>query len=186
MRVPIKENPQLFDKVIANIQKGLADNLGWLNYAFGKAERLVKIINGKRVYSPNIYIGGNEYELITPDSNIGNYSFFTIEDPQSVSWVVGETSKLEAPFSIIFWVDMRTIEDIDNRDTEAVKQQILRVLNGGFWLRHGSIQINRIYEKAENVFAGFTLDEVDNQFLMHPFCGWRFSGTITVKDNCIE
>jgi hypothetical protein len=81
---------------------------------------------------------------------------------------------------------MRTIEDIDQRDTESVKRQIIRTLNSGIWLRHGSIKVNKIYERAENVFAGFTLDEIDNQFLMHPFCGWRFTGEMGVSDSCIE
>lgn len=184
-RVPIKENPQLFDKVIANIQMGLAANLPWLDHSFGRAERLLKIINGKRYYSPNIYIGNNEYELIAPDSGFGNYSFFVLDDPQDVSWVVGETSKFKVPFSVIFWVDMRTIDNVDERNTEYVKQQITRILNGGLWLRHGSIKIEEIFERAENVFKGFTLDEVDNQFMMHPYCGWRFSGTMSVSDNCI-
>ena len=53
-RIPIKENPQLFDKAIAEIQRGLADNLGWLNHSFGRAERLVKMVGTKRVYTPNV------------------------------------------------------------------------------------------------------------------------------------
>lgn len=185
-RVPIIQNPQLFDKVIASIQRGLADNLGWLTHSFGRAERLAKFIDGRRYYTPNIYVGRNEYELIAPDSGFGNYSFFVLDDPQKISWTVGETSKLTAPFSLVVWVDMRTIEDIDQRNTEAVKQQILRVLNGGFRLRDGAIKITRIYERAENVFAGFSLDEVDNQFLMSPFCGWRFYGEMTISDDCVE
>ncbi|MCM1077872.1 MAG: hypothetical protein NC344_06880 [Bacteroidales bacterium] len=184
-RVPIKRNPQLFDKVIANIQQGLAENLPWLNHVFGKAERLVKKIEGKRYYSPNIYIGGNDYELIAPDSNFGNYAFFTLDDPQEISWNIGETSQLKVPFSVIVWVDMRTLEDVDERNAEMVKQQIIRVLNGGFWLRHGSIRFNKIYERAENVFAGFTLDEIDNQYLMQPYCGWRFAGVMSIKDDCV-
>lgn len=184
-RVPIKANPQLFDKVIANLQQGLADNLAWLDYSFGKAERLIKVIQGKRYYTPNIYIGNNDYMLIAPDSNIGNYSFFVLDDPQQVDWEVGDTSVIKVPFSLIVWVDMRTIDSRDERNTESVKQQILRALNGGIWLRHGSIKINRIYERAENVFSGFTLDEVDNQFLMQPYCGWRFTGIMQIKDDCI-
>lgn len=185
-KIPIRKNPQLFDLVIASLQQGLAKTLPWLDHVFGRAERLVKVINGKRVYSPNIYIGGNEYRLIAPDSNFGNYCFFTLDDPQNVNWVVGETSKYNAPFSLIVWVDMRTIEQYDERDTEGVKRQIMRALNGEIWLRHGSVKIDKIYERAENVFAGFTLDEVDNQFLMHPYCGWRFTGLMSVSDNCIE
>lgn len=185
-RVPIIKNPELFDRVIANIQQGLADGLPWLNYSFGRAERLVKTIQGKRYYTPNIYVGGNEYMLIAPDSKIGNFSFFVVDDPQNISWYAGEPSKYKSPFSIIFWFDMRTVtNDANNRNRESVKQQIMRVLNGGFWLRVGSMRINRVYEKAENIFTGFTLDEIDNQFLMHPFAGFRFEGELEVDETCL-
>lgn len=185
-RVPIIKNPELFDRVIANIQKGLADGLPWLNYSFGRSERLVKSIQGKRYYTPNIYVGGNEYMLIAPDSNIGNFSFFVLDDPQQIDWFPGEQNKYTTPFSVIFWFDMRTIaNDPNNRNTEAVKQQIMRVLNGGIWLRSGSMKINRVYAKAENIFAGFTLDEIDNQFLMHPFAGFRFAGELGIDETCL-
>lgn len=183
-RIPKKKEPKLFDKVIEEIQQKLADNLEWLDHSFGKAERLIKVIQGHRYFTPNIYIGHNEYELLAPDSGFGNYSFFTLEEPQTVSWSPGDTSALKTPFSLIVWVDMRTMDDNDERNTEAVKQQVLRVLNGGLFLRNGSITINKIYERAENVFAGFTLDEVDNQFLMQPFAGFRFYGEMAINDEC--
>lgn len=185
-RKPQKEGALLFDAVIAELQTALADNILWLDHIFGKAERLVKTINGKRYYSPNIYIGKNDYELISPDSNFGNYAFFTLSEPQQLEWDAGQINNYRAPFSLIVWVDMRTIEDVDERNTEAVKNYILKVLNEKAHVRSGYIKINRIWEHAENVFLGFTLDEVDNQFLMHPFAGWRFEGTIWVNENCIE
>ena len=40
------ENPELVDRVINQIQDGLANNLPWLNHVFGRAERLVKSITG--------------------------------------------------------------------------------------------------------------------------------------------
>jgi hypothetical protein len=61
----------------------------------------------------------------------------------------------------------------------------LTVLNGGFWLKDGTIVINRIYELAENVYRGFTLDEIDNQFLMHPFAGFRFAGELGIDETCL-
>lgn len=185
-RKPQKEGALLFDAVIAELQTALADNILWLNHIFGKAERLVKTINGKRYYSPNIYIGKNDYELISPDSNFGNYAFFTLSEPQQLEWDAGQINNYRAPFSLIVWVDMRTIENVDERNTEEVKNYILKVLNEKAHVHSGYIKINRIWERAENVFSGFTLDEVDNQFLMHPFAGWRFEGTMWVNDNCIE
>ena len=62
-RAPIIKAPELLDVVINNIQTGLTENLGWLDKAFGRAERLVKYgANQKKIYTTNIYIGGNEYQ----------------------------------------------------------------------------------------------------------------------------
>ena len=182
-RVPIIDNPQLFDRVIADIQQGLADNLLWLDYSFGRAERLVKVINGKKYFTPNIYIYGNDYIPVSPDSNLGNFSFFLLDEPQSVDW---DSEIWESPFSIIFWFDLRRVtNDENNRNTEAIKATILNILNGGFHLKNGSIIINRVYEKAENIYKGFTLDEVDNQFLMHPYSGIKFEGKIRIQQPCL-
>lgn len=185
-RVPIIANPELFDRVIADIQTGLADSLGWLTYSFGRAERLVKMISGKRYYTPNVYTGGNEYLPVSPDAKLGNFSFFVVDDPQNIDWQPGIQSDWKAPFAIIFWFDMRTItNDRNNRNTEAVKAEILHVLNGGFQLKSGRLVINRVYEKAENIYRGFTLDEIDNQFLMHPFAGFRFEGELAIEQPCL-
>lgn len=183
-RIPIINNAVLFDKAIGEIQTSLG-GITWLDHIFGKAERLVKIVNNKKYYTPNIYVGANEYEQITPSSiDFGNYAFFTLNEPISVKHGVGEPTELVTQFSLIVWVDMRTIETYDDRNTEAVKQELLRTLNNHTHLRYGHFHIFRIWEKAENIFKGFTLDEVDNQFLMQPYCGWRFDGELMVIDDC--
>lgn len=184
-RIPTIQYPRLFDKVIVEVQKALADNLPWLDHSFGRAERLVKVINGKKYYSPNVYIGRNEYRLITPDDAVGNYSFFVLGEPQNVEYYPGMQNSLTTNFSLIVWLDMRRVETYDERNTEAVKRDILRVLNGGVHLRTGSVSINTIYERAENVFKEYTLDEIDNQYIMHPFAAFRFEGTIKVEDDCV-
>ena len=101
-RAPIIKAPELLDVVINNIQTGLTENLGWLDKAFGRAERLVKYgANQKKIYTPNIYIGGNEYQEVTPDAGIGNFSFFWIDDPQAVDWTPKQSIGLKSPFSLI-------------------------------------------------------------------------------------
>lgn len=184
-RIPIIENPVLLDQVIAQIQKGLAENISWLDYAFGKAERLVKMQGNKRVYSPNVYAGGNEYFPVSPDSQIGNFCFFTIDDPQTVEWLPKIRGSISVNFGLIFWFDYRRVFSGQSvRNLEAIKAQILKTLNGGFMIRSGRLEIEKIEERAENIYKGFTLDEVDNQFLMAPFGGLRFNGKLTVNEGC--
>lgn len=184
-RIPIKTNPKMFDKAFGYIQTALGSELSWLDHVFGKAERLCKIINGKRIYSPNVYVGSNEYELITPDTDgIGNYSFFVLEEPQTIEYDRGSRVNATAPFSLIVWCNVANIDTDDERNAESIKQSILQVLTNHVWMRSGSFTINKIFERAENVFKEFTMDEVDNQFLMHPYCGWRFQGEITIDTEC--
>lgn len=182
-RVPIRPNAKLFDALFGEIQKSLDTNLIWLDYAFGKAERLVKEINGRKHFTPNIYVGGNDYEEITPDTGIGNYSFFVLHEPQEIEQVRGMNGTIKAPFSLILWYDLRTITEDDERATEAVKEQVLHVLNRTF-LKSGRVSVTKIYERAENIFKEFTLDEIDNQFLMHPFSGLRITGEAIVQIPC--
>jgi hypothetical protein len=180
-------NPKLVDKTIGDIQDGLISGLPWLNKAFGQAERLVKNIDGEKVFTPNVYLSGNDYFLILPDSKIGNHCFFYIDDPQELdSEALPETTgNITVDFSLIFWFDMRTIYNDPNvRNKEDVKSQILKILNGGFHLKSGRIRLYKIYEKAENIYDDFSLDEIDNQFLMHPFAGFKFTGEMIVFENC--
>jgi hypothetical protein len=79
---------------------------------------------------------------------------------------------------------MRTVgATYDDRNTEQLKEQVLKTLRRG-WLKHGSITLERVYERAENVFNGFSLNEVDNQYLMSPFAGFRVTGEMQIDEEC--
>lgn len=184
-RVMKVNDPALFDTVIGNMQTELAQQLPWLDHVFGRAERLVKRVEGIRRFTPNVYVGRDEYLTLLPDQGLGNYCYFVMDEPEQVEWAVGERSLLTTGFSLVLWFDMRTVEDKDERNTERIKADVLNVLNGGIWLRNGSYVLDNIYSRAENVFDGFTLDEVDNQFLMSPFAGFRIHGTITIRNACV-
>lgn len=184
-RIIKQKNPKLFDAVIVQAQDILARELPWLNHVFGKAERLVKEIEGVKHYTPNIYLGGGEYVGLLPDATLGNFSFFLMDDPDTVEWSRGSANHLQKTFSLVVWCDLRTVLDDDSRNREAVKQQILQCLNGRMVLRHGHLVCTGIYERAENIYQGFTTDEVDNQYLMSPYCGFRFEGQMITIDECI-
>lgn len=183
----VYKNPsraRLFDRPIQGLQDALG-RLSWLDHVFGRCERLVKDVDGRRVYTPNVYYEGEEYLLLTPDNReLGNYCFFVMEDPQTVTMSLGERARLRTPYSLIVWVDMRTVEGGDERNTEAVKEALLSAVRSA-WLRSGAVSVERVYERAENVFQGFSIDEVDSQFLMAPFAGWRLTGELWVDEECV-
>ena len=173
----------LFDKPIQAIQDALG-SLTWLNHIFGRSERLVQMQNGRRVFTPNVYLGKNEYIPLLPDNTkLGNYCFFILDEPQVVGVSMGIQNRLHAPFSLVVWVDMRKVETNDARNTEYVKETLLKTVRGAFH-RHGSVELSRVYQRAENVFEGYSLDEVDNQYLMQPFAGFRITGELFVDEEC--
>lgn len=186
--LPIHTTPYLFDKVIGQLQADLKEGLLWLDCSFGRAERLVKTVDGKRIYTPNVYKGGDQYELLLPDDRLGCFSFFVLQEPQEVLNRMQTEVRIKTPFSLIVWVDMRRVEKTmsmaDERNSEYVKEQVLSIL-GTVRLTKGSVSVSKIYERAENVFEGFSLDEVQNQFLMSPFAGFRFQGEMFVTNDCV-
>ena len=181
--------PYLFDKLINELQQTLKDNLPWLNHSYGRCERLIKSIDGRRYYTPNVYKGNNQYEVLLPADRKGCYSFFVLHEPQEMVRKMQTEIRVKAPSSLIVWVDMRQVEKVmqlgDQRNTEYVKEQVIGVLQTAF-TKKGSFTVERIFERAENVFEGFTLDEVQNQFLMSPFAGFRFTGEMIVTNDCYQ
>ena len=179
--------PYLFDKVIRELQQALKEGLPWLENSFGRVERRVTEVNGRRLYVPAIYQEDGQYGIMLPDDRLGCYSFFVMHDPQEVLNRMQTEVRIKSPFSLIVWVDMRRVEKKmrmpDERNTEYIKEQVLSVIETAS-KRKGHISINRIYERAENVFDGFSLDEVKNQFLMSPFAGFRFYGEMIVTNDC--
>lgn len=196
INAPILQSAILVDAMIAELQQVLAANLLWLDAAFGRSQRLAKKINGKQIITPNVYCGGwnghgeNDYIEVSPDSKIGNFCFFEVNDPEIVDWNPRQLMDIETPFSLIFWFDTRRVfDEATNRDISHIKNDILTLLNGtsGLTLHNGGhLVINRIYERAENIYRGYTLSEIDNQYLMHPFSGLRFDGIIKMAQPCVD
>lgn len=192
--VPTIKDAVMLDKFLAEIQGALVENLNWLDVAFGKAQRLTKMQGGKRIVYPSVYCGGwnghgqNDYIEVSPDSHIGNFSFFDIEDPQTIDADVWART-IRVPFGLVVWFNLEKVYgEKNNRNTEYLKAQILDIVNGhiGWIMRGGRVEVDRCYERVENIYRGYTLNEIDNQFLMHPYGGFRFDGTLQFEELCLQ
>lgn len=190
---PVIAQPVLVDRVIYELQSALKVNLAWLDASFGRIQKITRTVDGKKYTLPNVYCGGlenkgsNDYIELSPDANIGNFCFFEVSDPQTIAWENGVQMTVATPFALVFWFDTRKVfGTATNRNTETLKNDILTLLNGrnGWHLLHGRVEVTKCFEDAKNVYRGYTLDEVDNQFLMHPYAGFRFEGTIEAEQPC--
>ena len=182
-----KRVPRLFDEAVGYLQQALQGDETFSQYLdniFGIAERTVKQIDGRNYFSPSWFVNGYDYINLLPDDTLGNYVFFTLDEPQEIEHEQGLQNRYTCGFNIILWAKFdANIDTYQDRNREAVKSDFLRVIEGA-WMRRGYFRIDSIYERAENVFQGFTTDEVDNQYMMQPYYGYRFHGKITISDIC--
>ena len=183
--VPKPVTPFFFDRVIGELQDILKNNLAWLDYSFGQSQRLVNKKDKRDNHYPGIHISKGEYVNLLPSQDYGNFSFFTIYDPQEVDYKANNFNNVKANFSLIFWVNLDKIfSDKVDRNKEELKAEILGVLTRKTFLKSGRISLSTIEEKAENIYNGYDMKEVNSQFLMQPFVGFRFNGDITLTEVC--
>lgn len=201
IKIPMKKNPVLLDKIIQDIQTKLKEKLTWLDYAFGRAYKLVQHQdNGGKFIYPAAYIGNSDYISLLPDDNYGNFCWFDIYDSQKVINVVQSTPQFTISGAIIFWFNLDSIfSDNDAMYTEEIKDEIIRVLSTpGIVKQTGKLAINEIYERFENIYRGYSIEKIynsyqysgqdiqslDKMFFMHPYSGLRFEFTITTRELC--
>lgn len=179
-----RDNPVLIERLFNDVQQALIDNLDWLDLAYGKAERIMqRTQRNERTFIPAWYVGNEDYENLLPDDRKGNYSFFTVEDNQGVESAKGRPARVNGLCSLIVWLDQRTLSN--DWSKERAKSTILATLTQ-LNLDNGHLQVQSIFERAESVFSGFTLDEVENQYLTYPYCGFRFVCQYSIMQDCYE
>lgn len=187
-----KENPVLLDRIIQDIQDSLCNRLNWLDKAFGRAYKLVEHgYNGDKLIYPAAYIGKSEYVSLLPNDNFGNFMWFDIYDPQNIDNTASPIPQFSFTGALVFWYDASTIYNDDSVTyTEEIKDEIIRVLMTPGLLKQGRLTINKIYERFENIYKGYsvekmyTREDIDKQFFMHPYAGVRIEFEIITRELC--
>lgn len=201
VQIRYKDNPVLLDKVLQDMQTTLLVKLPWLNYAFGRAYKLVENRpDGAKFIYPAAYNGNGEYISLLPNDNFGNFSWFDIYDSQKITQFVQSLPQYTFSGAIVFWYDLSSIyEDETVLHTEEVKDEIIRVLTTpGVIKTTGKLVINSIYERFENIYKGYSIEkiynnydysgqniqDIDKQFFMYPYAGIRIEFTLTTRELC--
>ena len=201
VNIRFKSNPVLLDKILQDMQSGLMSKLKWLNYAFGRAYRLVEHRpDGNKFVYPAAYNGNGEYISLLPNDNFGNFCWFDIYDPQRITQVVQSLPQYTFSGAIVFWYNLDTIfSSAETLNTEEVKDEIVRLLTTpGIIKTTGKLEINSIYERFENIYKGYSIEKIynnytyqgediqniDKQFFMYPFAGIRIEFTLTTRELC--
>lgn len=180
-KIHTNESPVLFDKVIAQMCDSFTTNLQWLNNAFGRVYHIEK----DDKIEPHIFVGNGEYFSLLPSDEIGNFSFFDVEDPQNINVTGNGNFIIELKAAIIFWFSITSIyNETDLILTEDVKLEILNAILKPGILTDGRVEVTAVKENIKNVYKGFSTDHIDAPFLVHPYYAFRFECTIKIRNTC--
>lgn len=193
--VPKPSIPAFIDKVIVQLQDILKANLPWLDYSFGRAQKLSTVRNEKPYTYPAVHIGKGEYLNVFPDDTLGNFTFFIVEDPQVIIPSVPRLqNSLKVRYSLIVWCDLNSIFGMSvDRNSEAIKEQVVEVMTKKTFLNFGGVTVDAIHEQAEAIYRdynirtlnrGYDTKELQSQFLMQPYYGLRLDGELSLTETC--
>lgn len=178
-------DPVNVDRPIQELQQALAA-LPWIEKSFGRAFDSYKVVDGRPYIYPQVWQGpGKDLLEVMPNDNLKSQVFWRLEDPIAVvEYVPDGYSQMRASVSGIFWFKYTDIDDTLNYPfIELLKGSAQRAITTAL-LTDSSVEITRIWEGADNVYRGYTLDKIAKQELVYPFGGFRIDCDLTFLENC--
>lgn len=185
-KIPVVKTPKLFDEAINEFNQRLAVELPWLTYLFGQSEPMSrKLGNGGVQVFPSVYAGENhenEYQSVLPDelfgsgSEIRGYSFFEIGSPTYDSFkITSPVNYLDADVGIVFWFNLKKVlsDPEEYRNWDLAIFNIIEAIKKCSQSFSGVVTPLNYTKKASEIYKEYSLKEVDQQFLLHPFAGVR-------------
>lgn len=184
MNIPHITSPVLLNRVIQQVQDGLSSKLKWLDYAFGRSYKVEESIDNDTTRKfPAVYTTDGEYQSVLPDDTLGNFSFFEIYDPTNIADNLA-TIRLNVKGAIIFWVRLDTIyPDSTALYHEEVKLEVIKALKN-MCLKNGRILVNSIYEDPASIYKGYNTSQIDGQYLLYPYYGFRIEVELNITELC--
>lgn len=178
-------NPVGIDVAIKALQLDLA-TLPWLEKSFARAFTIPKqVLNQKRL-EPMVYQGTKEYFSVLPHDPLKSYSFFRVNggrtsEEYAANLNTGGAFYFKDPVDLIVWVDLNAIDSSkDYIYTEELIQDVLSVLN-----RDSGVTVARVWDdKVEDIFRGYTLQDLNRDLLMYPYAAFRIEMYLQYQFEC--
>ena len=169
-----------FRGAIAEINPLLESKISWLDTAYGVAElRRIERNEKESLYLgryPAVMLDDEEYKNMLPDTHLGNYCFWKIEErPVELSDFYAF-----ADFSVIFFFDHKDIVDAGYSAYGNAKRDI-RTAFRRLGATKAGVRLTSIDEGFDKVYEGYDINKVDGIELMYPNGALRVNGIIRMN-----
>ena len=185
---PIPPNPVFVDKAIAEIQTLLSTELSWLTHAFGRSYDYNERRSGEWLKKPFVYVNDGQYQPVQFNDNLQAQCFFTVGDRTFLDYEKNQQNFVEIPVSIIFWANLKKIDDSKGASyyfLEELINDVQSVFNKAT-LIDSTFIIDEVVENKDDVLEEFDFDDNDLKFWTFPYGGFRIDMTLTVLEDCTE
>lgn len=147
--------------------------IAWLTNPFPAADTLIRRRESGEHAFPAIYVSNSQYFPLEPNSDLLNYSFFTVNEYE-VTQHKGGLDEFTAKYGLIVYSDIRTAGRLEKQ-----KVDVMKALNSS-----PGIRIESVTDKWDDIWLEWSLREVDSQYLMYPFTAFRVNGIIKFTEEC--
>lgn len=186
-------NPVGLDVAIVELQKAIA-LLPYVSASFGRARIHKETVNGDIVTTPKVYQGEKDYYNPMPNDNFVSSTFMVATGPEKCEdFELFGQNEFERDIAIIFWGNLSAIDNSkDYIFLEEIKEDFLKAIR---YCKCFKSYNSYIDEKYNEVFKEFTSylnsqsrdtsnAEINTQYLMYPYSGFRMNLTITYTQEC--
>lgn len=177
--------PTAVDAALIEASTKLKIKMPWLTALYGKAQKLSRLDEKKRLIKyPAIYTGkAQEYASLLPDERLGNFSFWDIDD-YSIENKTRQMQIITAEFGLVLWFNINKVLAADEkRNLEMIKQDVLNYF-AGLSVLGARFECKTVTEDFNKIYKGYSVKEVSAQHIIHPFAGLRFNGTVRIEKYC--
>ena len=192
-------SPLVSEKIVSDIQLDISNNCAlWLDVVYPIAfigEELYNIPTKGNLEStrlrkfPRIYKndGKTDYIDVTPNDNLKGYCFFEIRDDYNFDRIEDEVT---ITLSIVFWANMRKIDDRGYDYKTALIGDAVKCLHGGTYKNR--IENIVITENFEDVYDRYEFQGTSNrsrneqtelQQFMYPYTSFKITFNLTIDYN---
>lgn len=178
------DTPRFLDIALSEINTKLKTKFSWLNEAFGRAERYTEKQDDKIIEYPAIYSSGNQYIKLFPDLKIGNFSF-VISDDFEIKETKFQGINGNSDIEFIFWFDFRAVypNNFETRNVMNVIWDVMKFFNETSFSK-SNLTINGYYTQVDEIYKGFSHNEIKDQFSMRPYGCFKIRAKIYLKETC--
>lgn len=152
--------------------------LGIFSKCYGRATKFRQKTTSQKVrISPSVLLSGNELKIVTPDDSEKGVSFFYVKSPANyVSYSPIGNSEMKFTVDLILWFNSIKIEGWTGiEDSLNLVKQIIA--------QHPSFSLVQVTYEPEQIYEGFSLEEVDVQYFCHPYYGAKMTLSVNFFDN---